>query len=120
MWQPQLELIVGGEVGEADRDGVWALTSPEVYLLLVESSGWTVDQYEAWMSEMLERVVPRSPSTGKDSSMTTKAEAPADTSMMRIVHSALRRDLQRAQSRSTTIRPHRAANRSRSPVTSSG
>lgn len=29
--------------------------------------------------------------------MTTKPEAPADTSMMRIVHSALRRDLQRAE-----------------------
>ena len=60
-----IELIVGGEVGEADRDGVWALTSPEVYLLLVESSGWTVDQYEAWMSEMLERAVPRSSSEGR-------------------------------------------------------
>ena len=35
-----VELVVGGEVGEADRDGVWALTSPEVFLLLVESSGW--------------------------------------------------------------------------------
>ena len=29
--------------------------------------------------------------------MTTKSEAPADTSMMRIVHSALRRDLHRAE-----------------------
>ena len=29
--------------------------------------------------------------------MTTKSEAPADTSMMRIVHSALRRDLRRAE-----------------------
>lgn len=57
-----VELIIGGEVGVTDRDGVWALTSPEVYLLLVESSGWAVDRYEAWMSEMLERAVPRSPS----------------------------------------------------------
>ena len=56
------ELIIGGEVGETDRDGVWALASPEVYLLLVESSGWTVDRYEAWMSEMLARAVPRSSS----------------------------------------------------------
>lgn len=55
-----LELITGGEVGETDRDGVWALTSPEVYLLLVESSCWTVDRYEAWVSEMLERAAPRS------------------------------------------------------------
>jgi len=56
-----VELIIGGEVGETDRDGVWALTSPEVYLLLVESSGWTVDQYEAWMREILEGAVPSSP-----------------------------------------------------------
>lgn len=60
-----VELITGDVVGEIDRDGVWALTSPEVYLLLVESSGWTVDQYEAWMSAMLERAVPSSPSERK-------------------------------------------------------
>jgi AcrR family transcriptional regulator len=58
-----VELIVGGEVGETDRDGLWALTSPEVYLLLTEVSGWTVDRYEAWMSTMLRRVVPRPPSS---------------------------------------------------------
>ena len=61
-----VELIVGGEVGETDRDGVWALTSPEVYLLLVEVSGWTADRYEAWMSEMLRRAVPRSSSDGRE------------------------------------------------------
>jgi AcrR family transcriptional regulator len=55
-----VELIVGGEVSATDRDGLWALTSPEVYLLLVEVSDWTVDQYEAWMNEMLQRAVPRS------------------------------------------------------------
>jgi AcrR family transcriptional regulator len=60
-----IKLIVGGEVGETDRDGVWALTSPEVYLLLVEVSGWSVDRYEAWMSEMLRRVVPRAASEGR-------------------------------------------------------
>ncbi len=55
-----IALIVGGEVSDADRDGLWALTSPEIYLLLVESSGWTADQYQAWMTEMLERALPRS------------------------------------------------------------
>lgn len=60
-----VELIVDGEVSQTDRDGVWALTSPEVYLLLVETSAWTDDQYETWMSEMLERAVPRSPREGK-------------------------------------------------------
>jgi hypothetical protein len=59
-----IALIVGGEVSEVDRDGVSALASPEVYLLLVESSGWTSDQYEAWLTEMLEHAVPRSSSEG--------------------------------------------------------
>ena len=60
-----LGLIVGGEASEVDRDGVSALTSPEVYLLLVESSGWTSDQYEVWLTKMLEYAVPRSSSEGR-------------------------------------------------------
>jgi AcrR family transcriptional regulator len=60
-----IELIVGREVGETDRDGVWALTSPEVYLLLVEVSGWSADRYEAWMNKMLRSAVPRSSSEGR-------------------------------------------------------
>ena len=39
---------------------MWAITSPEVYLLLVDESGWTPEQYEAWVADTLERVVPRS------------------------------------------------------------
>ena len=92
-----MELVAGGEVGEADRDGVWALTSPEVYLLLVESSGWTVDQYEAWMSENVGARRSALVARRRGSSMKTKLDGPADTSMMRIVHSALRRDLHRAE-----------------------
>ena len=55
-----LELIVGRAPTRFERDGVWAITSPEVYLLLVEESGWTLQQYEAWVADALERVVPRS------------------------------------------------------------
>lgn len=55
-----LELIIGRVPTRAERDGVWAIASPEVYLLLVEESGWTLDQYEAWVAETLERVIPRS------------------------------------------------------------
>jgi AcrR family transcriptional regulator len=54
-----IELIVGREPSVAERDGVWALTSPEVYQLLVESSGWSADQYESWMADTLQRVIPR-------------------------------------------------------------
>jgi AcrR family transcriptional regulator len=43
-----------------ERDGIWAIVSPDVYLLLVEESGWTLEQYEAWIIDVLERVLPRS------------------------------------------------------------
>lgn len=55
-----LRLVVGRVPTRSERDGVWAIASPEVYLLLVEESGWTPEQYEAWIAEALERVVPRS------------------------------------------------------------
>ncbi len=58
-------LTMGRPATVAERDGTWALTSPEVYLLLVEESGWTPEQYEAWMAETLERIIPRSPRAGR-------------------------------------------------------
>jgi AcrR family transcriptional regulator len=58
-------LIMGREPTSTERDGLWALTSPEVYLLLVQESGWTSDQYQAWMTTILERVVPRATSRGR-------------------------------------------------------
>ena len=59
-------LIMGRAATPAERDGLWALTSPEIYLLLVEESGWTPQQYEAWMAETLERLVPRSSASRKE------------------------------------------------------
>ncbi len=55
-----LNLIVGRPPTVSERDGVWAIASPEVFLLLVEESGWTPDQYEGWVAGTLERVIPRS------------------------------------------------------------
>lgn len=55
-----LELIMGRAPAASERDGVWAIASPEAYLLLVEASGWTPAQYETWIAETLERVIPRS------------------------------------------------------------
>jgi hypothetical protein len=52
-------LIMGRAPTPPERDGFWAITSPEVYLLLVEQSGWTDEQYEAWLAATLERLVPR-------------------------------------------------------------
>jgi AcrR family transcriptional regulator len=54
-----LGLILGRRPTDDERDGAWAILSPEVYLLLVEESGWSVDQYERWVSETLARVLPR-------------------------------------------------------------
>ena len=50
--------VFGRPPTTAERDGLWALLSPEVYLLLVEESGWSVEQYENWLTAMLEAVVP--------------------------------------------------------------
>ena len=53
-----IEMILEREPTAAERDGIWAMASPELYLLLVEESDWTPEQYEAWMAETLERVLP--------------------------------------------------------------
>ena len=53
-------MIMGRAPAPSERDGVWAIASPEVYLLLVDGSGWTPEQYEAWVADTLERVIPRS------------------------------------------------------------
>ena len=55
-----VELLLGRPPTPVERDGIWALASPDVYLLLVEESGWTLGQYEAWTNDVLERVLPRS------------------------------------------------------------
>ncbi len=55
-----MELVVGRAPTSQERDGVWAVASPELYLLLVEDSGWTPDEYEAFIADVLESVVPRS------------------------------------------------------------
>jgi AcrR family transcriptional regulator len=55
-----LELIIGRPPTRTELDGMWAIASPEVYLLLVEASRWTPAEYEAWAATTIERVVPRS------------------------------------------------------------
>src|SRR3954447_16066683 len=57
--QAAFALIMGRAPTPPERDGFWAIASPEVYLLLVEQSGWTDEQYEAWLAATLERLVPR-------------------------------------------------------------
>ena len=55
-----LTLITGRPVTRVETDGVWAVVSPEVYLLLVEQSGWTASQYRTWIIDVLEGLIPRS------------------------------------------------------------
>jgi AcrR family transcriptional regulator len=59
------ELIMGRPASATERDGIWAVTSPEVYLLLTEGSAWTADQYEEWMAETLARIIPRRTTSGR-------------------------------------------------------
>ncbi|MEZ5407493.1 MAG: helix-turn-helix domain-containing protein [Acidimicrobiales bacterium] len=52
-------LVLGRPPTGDELDGVWAIASPEVYLLLVEESGWTPERYQRWMAETLGRILPR-------------------------------------------------------------
>lgn len=53
-----MSLVLGRRVTDDERDGVWAIVSPEVHLLLVEQSGWSAERYERWLDETLTRVLP--------------------------------------------------------------
>jgi AcrR family transcriptional regulator len=55
-----LELVLGRAPTPSETDGAWAIASPELYLLLVDESGWTPERYETWIAETLGRVIPRS------------------------------------------------------------
>lgn len=35
------------------RDAVWVLISPDVYRMLVVERGWSLDEYERWLADML-------------------------------------------------------------------
>ncbi len=36
---------------------IWALTSPELFLLLVTESGWSMEKYSQWLADILFRVL---------------------------------------------------------------
>ncbi len=55
-----LELILGRPPTRHDRDGAWAIVSPEIFLLLTEESEWPLDEYERWIAATLDRVLPSS------------------------------------------------------------
>jgi hypothetical protein len=51
-------LVLGRPPTDVERDGVWALVSPEVFLLLVHETGWSVEEYQRWVAEVLARTLP--------------------------------------------------------------
>jgi AcrR family transcriptional regulator len=53
------QAVMGRTPTQPERDGLWALLSVEVYLLLVEESGWSIEQYQQWVTHMLEREIPQ-------------------------------------------------------------
>jgi AcrR family transcriptional regulator len=55
-----LTMVVGRKPTAKELDGIFAVASVEVYLLLTELGGWSRRTYAGWMAETLERLVPRS------------------------------------------------------------
>jgi hypothetical protein len=51
-WHADRRLRRGLALAKA-ADQLWAMTSPDLYSLLVVQSGWTPDAYEAWLSAAL-------------------------------------------------------------------
>lgn len=56
-----LELVTGRRLDQALVDGLQAIGSPEVYLLLVESSGWSTQKYEEWLADTMARLLEHLP-----------------------------------------------------------
>ncbi len=44
---------------EEAADVVWAMNSPELYLLLVDERGWTPERYERWLADSWRRLLLR-------------------------------------------------------------
>jgi AcrR family transcriptional regulator len=53
-------LLIGRKPTTTELDGIVAVVSVEVYLLLTEFSRWSPDQYRTWMAETLELILPSS------------------------------------------------------------
>jgi AcrR family transcriptional regulator len=51
-------LIAGRAVTPEEADGLWAVLAVEVYQLLTELRGWTVQQYEDWLAGVINRLLP--------------------------------------------------------------
>ncbi len=51
-------LVAGRAVTAEEVDGLWAVLAVEVYQLLTEFRGWTPRQYEDWLADVIDRLLP--------------------------------------------------------------
>ena len=50
------QLVAGRPPSDDERDSLWAVLSPEVYLLLTDRSGWTSHQYQTWAAQQVQQL----------------------------------------------------------------
>lgn len=51
------QLVAGRPPSDGERDALWAVLSPEVYLLLTDRSGWTSHQYQTWAAQQVQQLL---------------------------------------------------------------
>ena len=52
-----LALILGRSATDLERDGVWAIASPETFLLLSDGADWPPERYRRWLADTLDRLL---------------------------------------------------------------
>ena len=52
-----LALVAGRAVTDDEREGLWAITGPEVYDALTRRSGWTDRDYQTWAADVVVRLL---------------------------------------------------------------
>jgi AcrR family transcriptional regulator len=52
-----VSLITGRAVTAEECDGLWAVLAVEVYQLLTRLRGWTPQQYETWLADVIDRLL---------------------------------------------------------------
>lgn len=50
-------LVAGRPLTRQERDGLWAITGPDIYHSLTARSGWTVTQYQDWLTDVFIRLL---------------------------------------------------------------
>ena len=51
------QMILGRRPEQDVVDGIWAIGSPEVYLLLTETAGWSGQKYRYWLADRFEELI---------------------------------------------------------------